>query len=143
MEGRGIKGENASIRAVRIENLKHHAMLDAQQEAEKIKEAAGKEAFGMLIGEGQEHIEEELEKKKEEAEKKAEEKEEQEEKIEERKEEKEELQEKIEIRQEENQEVEEIKKEQRENAGEQADLIEDAHQGQSTTGTGEGLLHTL
>lgn len=47
----GIKGENASIRAVRIENLKHHAMLDAQQEAEKIKEAAGKEAFGMLIGE--------------------------------------------------------------------------------------------
>lgn len=66
----GIKGENASIRAVRIENLKHHAMLDAQQEAEKIKEAAGKEAFGMLIGEGQEHIEEELEKKKEEAEKK-------------------------------------------------------------------------
>lgn len=122
----GIKGENASIRAVRIENLKHHAMLDAQQEAEKIKEAAGKEAFGMLIGEGQEHIEEELEKKKEEAEKKAEEKEEQEEKIEERKEEKEELQEKIEIRHEENQEVEEIKKEQRENAGEQADLIEDA-----------------
>ncbi|MDE7341635.1 MAG: hypothetical protein K2N80_13935 [Lachnospiraceae bacterium] len=122
----GIIGENASIRAVRIENLKHHAMLDAQQEAEKIKEAASKEAFSMMIGEGQEHIEEELEKKKEEAEKKAEEKEEQEEKIEERKEEKEELQEKIEIRQEENQEVEEIKKEQRENAREQADLIEDA-----------------
>lgn len=122
----GIAGENASIRAVRIENLKHHAMLDAQQEADKIKEAAGKEAIGMLMGEAQEHIEEELEEKKEEAEKKAEEKEEQEEKIEERKEEKEELQEKIEIRQEENHEVEEIKREQREDAREQADLIEDA-----------------
>lgn len=122
----GIIGENASIRAVRIENLKHHPMLDAQQEADKIKEAASKEAIGMLMGEAQEHIEEELEEKKEEAEKKAEEKEAQEEKIEERKEEKEELQEKIEIRQEENHEVEEIKREQREDAREQADLIEDA-----------------
>lgn len=122
----GIKGENAAIRAVRIENLKHHAMLDAQQEADKIKEAASKEAIGMLLGEAQDHIDEELEEKKEEAEKKAEEKEEQEEKIEEQREKKEELQEKIEIRQEENREVEEIKQEQRENAREQADLIEDA-----------------
>lgn len=122
----GIIGENAGIRAVRIENLKHHAMLDAQQEADKINEAASKEAIGMLTGEAQEHIEEELEEKKEEAEKKAEEKEEQEEKIEERREEKEKLQEKIEIKQEENREVEEIKEEQRENAREQADLIEDA-----------------
>lgn len=122
----GIIGENAGIRAVRIENLKHHAMLDAQQEADKINEAASQEAIGMLTGEAQDHIQEELEKKKEEAEKKAEEKEEQEEKIEERKEEKEELQEKIEIKQEENREVEEVKKEQRENAREQADIIEDA-----------------
>lgn len=122
----GIIGENASIRAVRIENLKHHAMLDAQQEAEKIKEAASKEATGMLMGEAQDHIAEELEEKKEEAEKKAEEKEEQEEKIEEQREKKEELQEKIEIRREENREVEEIKQEQRENAREQADLIEDS-----------------
>lgn len=122
----GIIGENASIRAVRIENLKHHAMLDAQQEADKIMEAASAEVIGMLTGEAQDHIEEELEKKKEEAEKKAEEKEEQEEKIEEQREKKEELQEKIEIRQEENREVEEIKQEQRENAREQADLIEDA-----------------
>lgn len=122
----GIIGENASIRAVRIENLKHHPMLDAQQEAEKIMDAASKEAIGMLMGEAQGHIEEELEKKKEEAEKKAEEKEEQEEKIEEQREKKEELQEKIEIRQEENREVEEIKQEQRENAREQADIIEDA-----------------
>ena len=108
----GIIGENASIRAVRIENLKHHPMLDAQQEADKIKEAASKEAIGMLTGEAQDHIEEELEEKKEEAEKKAEEKEE--------------LQEKIEIRQEENSKVEEVKQEQREDAREQADLIEDA-----------------
>lgn len=122
----GIMGENAGIRAVRLENLKHHAMLDAQQEAAKINEAASKEAMGMLIGEGQEHVQEELEEKKEEAEKKAEEKEEQEEKIEERKEEKEKLQEKIEIKQEENRDVEEIKEEQRENAREQADIIEDA-----------------
>lgn len=122
----GIIGENAAIRSVRIENLKHHPMLDAQQEAEKIMEAASAEAIGMLTGEAQDHITEELEKKKEEAEKKAEEKEEQEEKIEERKEEKEELQEKIEIKQEENREVEEIREEQRENAREQADIIEDA-----------------
>jgi len=122
----GIRGENASIRAVRIENLKHHPMLDAQQEADKIKEAASKEAIGMLTGEAQDHIEEDLEKKKEEAEKKAEEKEEQEEKVEEQKEKKEELQEKIEIKQEENREVEEIREEQRENAREQADIIEDA-----------------
>lgn len=122
----GIVGENAGIRSVRIENLKHHAMLDAQQEADKIMEAASQEAIGMLTGEAQDHIQEELEKKKEEAEKKAEEKEELEEKIEERKEEKEELQEKIEIKQEENRDVEEIKEEQRENAKEQADIIEDA-----------------
>lgn len=122
----GIIGENAGIRAVKLENLKHHNMLDAQQEADKINEAASKEAIGMLTGEAQDHIQEELEEKKEEAEKKAEEKEEQEEKIEERKEEKEELQEKIEIKQEENRDVEEIKEEQRENAREQADIIEDA-----------------
>ncbi|MCM1175402.1 MAG: hypothetical protein NC341_10175 [Blautia sp.] len=121
-----IVGENASIRAVKLENLKHHPMLDAQQEAEKIMKAASQEAIGMLTGEAQEHIEEELEEKKEEAEKRAEEKEEQEEKIEERKEKREELQEKIEIRQEENREMEEIKDEQRENAREQADIIEDA-----------------
>lgn len=122
----GIIGENAGIRAVRLENLKHHNMLDAQQEADKINEAASKEAIGMLTGEAQDHIQEELEEKKEEAEKKAEEKEKQEEKIEERKEEKEALQEKIEISQEEKRDVEEVKKEQRENAREQADIIEDA-----------------
>ncbi len=122
----GIAGENAGIRAVRLENLKHHSMLDAQQEAEKIKKAASEEAMGMLIGEGQEHIQEELEEKKEEAEKKAEEKEEQEEKIEEAREEKEELQEKLEIKQEENRNVEEIEEDQRESAREQADIIEDA-----------------
>ena len=122
----GIIGENAGIRSVKLENLKHNTMLKAQQEAEKINEAASAEAIGMLTGEEQEHIQEELEEKKEEAEKKAEEKEELEEKIEERKEEKEELQEKIEIKQEENRDVEEIKEEQRENAKEQADIIEDA-----------------
>jgi len=122
----GIMGENAAIRMTRLENLKHHAMLDAQEEAEEIKEAAGKEVIGILMGEAQDHIDDELEEKKEEAKDKAEEKEEQEEKIEERKEEKEELQEKIEIKREENSEVEEIKSEQRKDAREQAELIEDA-----------------
>lgn len=88
-----IKAENATIRDVRLERLKTTPMLDAQQEAEEIMDAANAEIYGMLWEEAKDHIDEEQEKREEQAEKIAEKKEEEEERLdkaeEERKEEEE------------------------------------------------------
>lgn len=76
----------ASIRSIRIEQLKHHTMVDAQQNADEIMEQAGKDAIGMLVDEAKDHVDETYEEQREKAKEKAEEKEEQEEKIEARRE---------------------------------------------------------
>lgn len=76
----------ASIRGIRIEQLKHHTMVDAQQNADEIMEQAGKDAIGMLVDEAKDHVDETYEEQREKAKEKAEEKEEQEEKIEARRE---------------------------------------------------------
>lgn len=89
----GIETENAVIRAIKIERLKTHAMVDAQKEAENIMDAASEEIVGMLADEAKDHIDEEMEKKEESAEEKAEEKKELEERIEKTKEEKKEQEE--------------------------------------------------
>ena len=122
-----ISADSAAITSINIERLKPHTMIDAQKEAEAIKEAAGKEAIGMLVGEAQEHITEELEEKREEAKKKAEEKEEQEEKLEEVRDEKEIQQEELTLEQEETRGREDLRREQQEeNAKDQEEILENA-----------------
>lgn len=81
-----IMQEDSIIRATRKERLKHHAMVDAQEQAEDIMDAARDEIVGMVIDEGKDHIDEETEKREEQAEEIKEEKEEREEFIEEQKE---------------------------------------------------------
>lgn len=122
---KGIREETGAIRAIKLERLKEHGMVDALKEADEITADASKDIIGMLVGEAQDHVDETLEDKREEAEEKAEEKEEQEEKIEEDKIEDEVQQEELEIKQEENRDAEEIKAEQRQNAREQADLLQE------------------
>ncbi|MDE5590326.1 MAG: hypothetical protein K2J60_14505 [Acetatifactor sp.] len=85
-----IQGENASIRGTRLERLKHHAMADARKQADDIMDAAREEAIGMGWQEGMDHVDEEAEKREEQAEKIREEREEKEEQLEKEKREEEE-----------------------------------------------------
>ena len=85
-----VKQENDTIRATRIERLKHNAMGEAQEQAEEIMDAARDEIVDMVYEEGKDHIEEEAEKREEQAEEIKEEKEKQEEFIEKQKEHREE-----------------------------------------------------
>lgn len=88
-----IVEESAIIRGTKLERLKSAPMVKAQKEAEEIEKAASEEIIGMVVEESKEHIEEEMEKKKEQAEKLEEKKEEQEELIEKQKEKREEQEE--------------------------------------------------
>ena len=71
-------------------------MQKAQEQAEAIEEAAGKEILGMLAEEGKEHVDKEQEEKAEQAEEAKEAKEEQEELLAKRKDEREEARERAE-----------------------------------------------
>lgn len=77
-----IEGIGKSITSTKINRLKSSPMVKAQEEAEEMIESAGEEVLDMLMQEAKEHIDEEQEKKTEEAEKAAEKREEQEEKLE-------------------------------------------------------------
>lgn len=123
-----IEAEDMSIRSIKIERLKDHTMSDAQKEAEEIMKDAGKEIIGMLIEEAQDHIDEEIAEKIEDAKETAKEKEEQEEKIEEQRSEIEKQRAQFELEQEESRKAEEIKTEQRKNARKQADLLEEVQE---------------
>lgn len=79
----GMKDDAADMRAIMIERLKTHAMVDAQKSADKIMEAASKEIIGMMGEEAMEEIDKKVEEEKEKAEEKKEEKEEKEERVEE------------------------------------------------------------
>lgn len=81
-----VMQENAIIRGTRMERLKHHAMADAQEQAEDILDAARDEIMGMVVEEGKDHVDEETEKREEQAEEIKEEKEQREEFIESQKE---------------------------------------------------------
>lgn len=85
-----VMQEGATIRSTRIERLKHHAMTDAQGQAEDIMDAARDEIVGMVLEEGKDHVDEETQKREEQAEGIKEEKEKQEEFIENQKERREE-----------------------------------------------------
>ena len=88
-----VQVENSIITATKIERLKSQSMFNAQKQADSIMDAAADEIMGILITEGKDHIDKEMEEKKEAAEKQEEKKKEQEEKIEVTKEKKEELEE--------------------------------------------------
>lgn len=84
----GIQSEDYFIRETKRELLKSQNMIKAQKSADDIMEAASQEIIGMLIDEAKDHIDEEMEEKKEAAEEKAEKEKEEEEKIEKIKEDK-------------------------------------------------------
>ena len=93
-----IETENAIITGTKIERLKTHAMTDAQKEAEQIMQKASEDIVNLLVGEAKDHIEEEMEEKKEAAKEEAEKREELQEKVDaakERKKEQEEFTEEI------------------------------------------------
>ena len=119
-----IQGCNRSIEAIKQERLKYHEMVDAQEKAEDLMEAASKEAVGLLMDEAKDHVDEELEEQVEEAKKKAEEKAEREEKIEERREKQEELETWIDETRAEREEQEERRREAEERSREDADLLD-------------------
>ena len=87
----GIVQESATLRAMNLERLKHHPMLDATKEAEDILEAANKEIIGMLTDEAKKHIDEKQEEELEKAKEQKEEKEEEEKRLEEAKKRREEM----------------------------------------------------
>lgn len=87
---KGIMEENYSIRSTKEAMLKSQTMIKAEKAADDVMETARKDIIGMLTDEAKDHIDEELEEKKEAAEEKAEEEKEEEEKIEKQKAEKEE-----------------------------------------------------
>ena len=87
-----------TVRDMSVERLKTDPMGEAWDNADAVMEAAGKEVMGMVVNDAMDHIDEELEEKREEAEKAEEEKEKLEERIDaakEKKEEQEELTEEI------------------------------------------------
>lgn len=85
-----IQGEYASIRGTRLERLKYHHMADAQKQADEIMDAAEQEILGMAWQEGVDHVDEEAEKREEQAEEIKEEREEKKELLEKQKEKREE-----------------------------------------------------
>ena len=67
--------EEETIKNVNLERLKTHPMVDAQKEAKKIEQSESKEVLGMLMEEGKDHVDDQIEKEKEEAKKAKEKKE--------------------------------------------------------------------
>lgn len=79
---RRMKDDVADIHSIQKERLKTNPMLEAQNAADEIMDAANDEIKSMLIQDAVDHIDEEQEKREEQAEKSMEEKEEREEQLE-------------------------------------------------------------
>lgn len=77
--------DTAAIHAIELERLKENPVLDAQNAADEIMEAANQEIIGMAVQEAKEHIDEKMEKAQEKAEENAKEQEEREEQLAEQK----------------------------------------------------------
>ena len=88
-----IKQEDGAISVIKDAMLKSKTMIKAQQAADDVMEAARDEIIGMLVDESKDHIDEEMEEKKEAAQEKAEKEKEEQEKIEKQKEDKKEREE--------------------------------------------------
>lgn len=78
----GMRDDAADMRAIMIERLKTHPMVDAQDAADKIMKAASKEIVGMMMNEAKDEIDKKAEEEKEKTEEKKEENKEKEEKVE-------------------------------------------------------------
>jgi hypothetical protein len=65
----GITSETRTITAINVARLKTHPMVDAQKEAAAIIEEASKEVIGIIVQQTKENVDEEQEKKIEEAQK--------------------------------------------------------------------------
>lgn len=91
MINRQITEENTIIRGIREAKRKVHPMVDAQEKADDIMDAARDEVIGMVMQDAKTHLDEEQEQREEQGEKIEEEKEKQEEILEQRKEKEEEL----------------------------------------------------
>lgn len=135
-----IEAYSGAVTSMKIERLKFHKMTDAQNNADKVMEQAGKDIQGLLVGEAKDHVDETYEEQRESAEKNADEKEEQEEKIELRKEQKELMEARIEEAQQENRDAEKAGKEQERDAREEASLLKDmADAGLNVAGAGDAV----
>ncbi len=119
-----LAGCYGSIRATKQERLKYHEMVNAQNKADKVMDAAGKEILGMLVEEAKDHVDEGLEEPREEAKEEAEEKAEEEERIEEREEKQEELEAQVDAAHDRSEEQEAVRREVQERSREDADLLE-------------------
>ena len=62
-----IMGENASIRGTKRELLKDKSMVKAWNQADSIMEAAGDEIMGLVVEEAKDHLDEEAEERREQA----------------------------------------------------------------------------
>lgn len=91
-----MRAAYAVARGMKIERLKHHEMLDAQEQGKEILEAAEKNVIGILTEEVKDKVDQDMEEKKEKAEDKKEEEELLEERIEAAKERREEADDRIE-----------------------------------------------
>ena len=60
-----IHAENAAVRGMRIERLKHHDMIDANLQGEEITEASEKNVIGICMEEAKEKQENDLQEMKE------------------------------------------------------------------------------
>lgn len=130
----------SSLTDIKIERLKFHKMADAQNNAKKVMEQAGKDIQGMLLDEAKDHVDETYEETREEAEEKAEEKEDEEEKIELRKEQKELMEARIDEVREESHKTEEASREQEKDAREEAAFLKDmAEAGMNVAGAGDAV----
>lgn len=88
---KGIIEENAALRSMELERLKHSPMVEAVENAEDILEEASKDIIGMLQSEAVDHIDEKFEEEIEKAEESKEEKKEEQEKLDAAKEHREEM----------------------------------------------------
>lgn len=94
---KSYEAENEAVHKSRLDLRKGNPMIAAQEQAEEIMEAARKEVIGMLVDEGKNHVDEELQEKVEQAQEEKEKKEEEEEKLEAIREDKAEIQDQVEV----------------------------------------------
>lgn len=113
-----IRAAYAVARGMKIERLKHHDMLDAQEQGEEILEAAEKNVVGILTEEVKDKVDQDMEDTKEKTEEKKEEEELQEARIEAAREKREEADDRIE---EDTKDLVELQQEQEEIQKQQAD----------------------
>ncbi|MBD5518706.1 MAG: hypothetical protein HDR07_09565 [Lachnospiraceae bacterium] len=124
-----IQELQSSLTDMKIERLKYHKMVDAQEKADKVMEQASEEIVGLLVDEAKDHVDETYEEQREAAEKKAEEKEEQEEKQEKIEKQRELIEARVDAAQEQTHEAREAQREQERDAREEAQLMKDMAEG--------------